>query len=87
VNRLLAALQIDDGKTAHPQAHWPTEIETVVVGPAMANSIAHPPHQILVDVSTVVANYACDATHVRLPSKKIRNVLLKIRTNRLLSEI
>ena len=63
VNRLPAAREIDNRQPAHPQAHGPAEIEAVFVRTAMANCVAHPADQMLVNVATIVSNYACDSTH------------------------
>jgi hypothetical protein len=58
-------VQVDDGQPAHPQTHRPLKVEPIIVRPAMANGLAHLPHQLLVHVIAIVSNYACDSTHVR----------------------
>ena len=64
MDRLLAALQIDDGKAAHTQADWAIEIEAVVIRAAMPDCRVHAAHQFLVNVVTVSSNYSCDSTHL-----------------------
>jgi hypothetical protein len=63
VNRLLAGFQIDDCQTAHRQSDAIIEIETIFIGPAVADRLAHPLKQIAVNGSSVSANYSGNATH------------------------
>src|ERR1700687_3833605 len=48
---LLSALQIDNREPPHAQGHRALEIETVVVGPPVPDSAAHPARQLLIHVT------------------------------------
>jgi hypothetical protein len=42
VNRLLAALEIDDRKPAHPETNWTVDVKPIVIGPTVPDGVAHP---------------------------------------------
>jgi len=63
VDWLLAAFQVDNREAPHTQARWPLEVEAIVVRSPMPDGSAHPLDQLLVHITTVATNYACDSTH------------------------
>jgi hypothetical protein len=63
VYRLLAALQIDNREAAHGETNRTVDIESIVVGTAMPNRIAHASQQRFVNRFPVVSNESNDATH------------------------
>ena len=63
VNRLLAALQVDDRETAHRESDRTVDVETIIVGTAMTDRVVHARQQLLVNRFPVASNDANDATH------------------------
>ena len=64
-NRLLAAAQVDDAQTAHPEANGPVHVEPLVVWAAVPERGAHPTHSRLRHGTLPLAVHnACDAAHV-----------------------
>jgi hypothetical protein len=63
VNRLLAALEVNDGETTHGESRRAFEVKAVFIRPAMAYRLAHTPQQLTVNRSIIAANYSYDSTH------------------------
>jgi hypothetical protein len=64
MNRLLPALEVDDGEAAHREAHRVLMIKAVLVRPAMTNPLAHTREQALIHRTIFISDDADDATHV-----------------------
>src|SRR6266576_3265980 len=60
MNWLLSGLQVDYCQAPHAQTDRSIKVETIIVRPAMPDSVAHPADQILVHLCLVVANDAYD---------------------------
>jgi hypothetical protein len=56
VDRLLAALDINDRQTPHSQSNVPIDIETIIVWPTVLDGHAHAREQGLVDGAFIAAN-------------------------------
>ena len=65
-HRLMAARQVDDAEPAHAEADAALDERAPVVGPAVADGVAHPLHFGLGDGSGPDRPY--DAAHLRRPS-------------------
>src|SRR5215213_892323 len=63
VNGLLAALEVDDREAAHREAGGAIDIKTVLVRPAVTNSLVHPRQELLINRFSVVSNDSYDSTH------------------------
>jgi hypothetical protein len=61
---LLPALQVNNRKTAHRQAHAVIEVKPIVIRPAMMNRFVHARQQLAIDRRAITANNSCYATHL-----------------------
>src|SRR5262245_51714059 len=66
-DRLLAAVEIDDSQTAHPQSGAWAEVDAFFVGTAVHQHPAHRPNFALEDRFAVKANDSSNATHDGFP--------------------
>jgi hypothetical protein len=64
VYRLLTAVQVDNGKPAHPEANVSIQIKTVVVRSPVTDRIAHPSQKRAINIPFIPPNYSCYSTHI-----------------------
>src|SRR5437016_14471187 len=69
MDRLMAALQIDNREAAHREADAGAKIKSVVIRSSMADRVVHAGEQFAVYLRAITANNACYSTHLNLMMK------------------
>ena len=79
--RLVARREVDDAQAPMPEPHAVAEIETVRVGPAVADGVGHRAEQIGIDhPAGVPRQFACNAAHgFRTPSIRSTRGRVRVR--------
>src|SRR3989442_13624786 len=69
VNRLLSALQINDGQPPHGQPNAVVEIKTILIRTSMPDRVVHSRKDVAINLRVITANDTCYSTHANLQLK------------------